>query len=92
MKPLSKETTVQSKIHAEDIEIAVIISLTDIARYRNLEAPGYVIQNWLRNRSIVDFLGLWEQMNNPNFNCLEFEAIKSEAGENCLCINTPKVG
>lgn len=78
----------KDKIKADGVEIAVIstgdvddyISLTDIARKRTVENPGYIIQNWMRNRSTVDFLGLWEQLHKPDFNYLEFEAIKSEAG------------
>ena len=51
-------------------------SLTDIAKYRTTENPGYVIQNWMRNRNTIRFIGLWEQLHNPQFNCLEFEAIE----------------
>lgn len=89
---------VHSVIHAEGIDIAVVtsigneddyISLTDIAKYHNPELPGYVIQNWMRNRSTIEFLGLWEKLNNPQFNCLEFEAIKQAAGSNSFAM-TPK--
>lgn len=94
---MPKDEEIKSTIHAMDIDISVLtsmdnsdyISLTDIARYRNPEAPGYVIQNWMRNRSTVDFLGLWEKLNNPAFNYLEFEAIRDEAGENAFVL-TPK--
>lgn len=55
------------------------ISLTDIAKYRTAENPGYVIQNWMRTRNTVRFLGLWEHFHNPEFNYLEFEAIEREA-------------
>lgn len=65
------------------------ISLTDIAKYRTNESPGYTIQNWMRNRNTIKFLGLWETLNNPNFNYLEFEAIESEAGLNSFVL-TPK--
>jgi len=44
------------------------ISLTDMARYRDAERTNYIIQNWLRTRSAIEFCGLWEQINNPNFN------------------------
>lgn len=89
---------VHSVIHADGIDIAVVtsigneddyISLTDIAKYHNPELPGYVIQNWMRNRSTIEFLGLWEKLNNPQFNCLEFEAIKQAAGSNSFAM-TPK--
>ncbi len=65
------------------------ISLTDIAKKREGEYPGYVIQNWMRAKNTVAFLGLWEQLHNQHFNCLEFEAIKSEAGSNSFVL-TPK--
>lgn len=84
-------------IHAEGIDISIYtsdyeneyISLTDIAKKREGEYPGYVIQNWMRNRSVISFIGLWEALHNPNFNCLEFEAIKNEAGDNGF-VMTPK--
>ena len=85
------------KITAKDTEITVLsrgndddyISLTDIARYKNADFPSDVIQNWLRNRSTVEFLGLWERIHNPNFNYLEFEVIDREAGRNAFVL-TPK--
>ena len=49
-------------------------SLTDMAK-QSSNRPEQVIQNWLRNRNTIDFLGLWEKLNNPNFNHLEFEVI-----------------
>ena len=52
------------------------ISLTDIARYKNIENPKGVIQNWLRNRNTIEFLGIWELIHNPNFKGIEFEALK----------------
>lgn len=65
------------------------ISLTDIAKYKTSENPGYVIQNWMRTRNTVRFLGLWEHFHNPDFNYLEFEAIEREAGFNSFVL-TPK--
>ena len=64
-------------------------SLTDIAKYRTTENPGYVIQNWMRNRNTIRFIGLWERLHNPHFNCLEFEAIESQSGLNSFAL-TPK--
>ena len=49
------------------------ISLTDIAKYRNSDAPADVVKNWLRSRSTIEFLGLWEQLNNPSFKLVEFD-------------------
>ena len=65
------------------------ISLTDIAKYKTSENPGYVIQNWMRTRNTVRFLGLWERFHNPDFNYLEFEAIERDAGLNSFVL-TPK--
>jgi hypothetical protein len=65
------------------------ISLTDIARYKNTEFPSEVIQNWMRNRGTVEFIGLWEKIHNPNFNYLEFEVIDRDAGRNAFVL-TPK--
>jgi hypothetical protein len=64
------------------------ISLTDIARQKN-RAPGLVISNWMRNRFTIEFNGLWEQLHNPDFNILEFEYVKNEAGSNSYVL-TPK--
>lgn len=54
------------------------ISLTDIAKYRNADDPRFVIQNWMRTRFTVEFLEIWEQLNNPDFNRVEFEAVKNK--------------
>ena len=63
------------------------ISLTDIARYRNLQEPFAVINNWMRNRSTIEFLGLWEKLCNPSFKPLEFERFKNEAGSNYFVLS-----
>ena len=65
------------------------ISLTDIARYRDQERSDYILQNWLRNRSTIEFIGLWEQFHNPDFNSIEFDGIKNMAGSNSFSL-TPK--
>ena len=87
----------RGKIIAQGTEITVLsagtdddyISMTDIARYKNSDYPSEVIQNWMRNRNTVEFLGLWEQIHNPKFNYLEFEVIDREAGRNAFVL-TPK--
>ena len=65
------------------------ISLTDIARYRDAERSDYILQNWMRNRSTIEFIGLWEQFNNPDFNSIEFDGIKNLSGSNGFSL-TPK--
>jgi hypothetical protein len=56
------------------------ISLTDMVR--NFDGGGALIEQWLKNKDTVLFLGVWEQINNPDFNSLEFEGIRNEAGRN----------
>ncbi len=88
----------ESKIIANNIEISVVsrpnkedyISLTDIARYRNPEFPADVVKNWLRIRSTIEFLGLWEQLNNPNFKLVEFDQFRLEAGSNGFVLSPQK--
>ena len=62
------------------------ISLTDIARYKDNERTNYIIQNWMRNRSTIEFLGLWEALNNPDFKRIEFDAFKNESGLNSFSL------
>jgi hypothetical protein len=63
------------------------LSLTDIARYRNAQEPFAVINNWMRSRSTIEFLGLWEKLCNPDFKPLEFERFKNEAGSNYFVLS-----
>ena len=65
------------------------ISLTDIARYKSDE-PSDVIKNWMRRKDTIEFLGLWESLNNLNFNSVEFDRIKSEAGYNSFTLSPKK--
>lgn len=64
-------------------------SLTDIAKYKNPEDPRFVIQNWMRRIDTIQYIGLWEQLNNPNFNRVEFDTFRNEAGHNYFTM-TPK--
>ena len=66
------------------------ISLTDMARYRDVERTNYIIQNWMRTRSAIEFCGLWEQLNNPDFKSIEFDAFKNEAGSNSFALTPQK--
>ena len=80
----------KEKISAKGFDIEVYtedfkndyISLTDIAKYKNTDDPRFVIQNWMRNRNTLEFIGLWEALNNPNFNRVQFDTFRSEAGLN----------
>ena len=62
------------------------ISLTDIARYKDAERTDYLIANWMRNRNTIEFLGVWERLNNPSFNPIEFDGIKKQAGLNSFIL------
>lgn len=89
--------TSKMTIHAKGVEISVLssvkesdyISITDIAKYKS-DDPTAVIQNWLRNRETIEFLGLWEKLNNPNFKPLEFEGFRMEAGRNAFVLSPKK--
>ena len=99
MTPLNRKfnMTKNKIINVKGTEIIILkennkdeyISLTGIARYRDAERSDYILQNWLRNRSTIEFVGLWEQFNNPNFNSIEFDGIKNQAGSNSFSL-TPK--
>ena len=88
---------VKDTIHAQGIDIGIytadfeneFISLTDIARYKS-DDPTAVIQNWMRNRDVLDFLGLWETLHNSNFKPLEFEGFRSQAGANAFTMSPKK--
>ena len=82
------------KISVQGNEISIIsrkqedyISLTDMAKYRNKEDPFAIINNWMRGRSTIEFLGLWEKLSNPDFKPLEFERFRSEAGSNYFVLS-----
>jgi hypothetical protein len=67
------------------------LSLTDIARYKNPREPKDVIKNWMRSKNTIEFLGLWEILNNPKFKGVEFDHFKNEAGYNSFTLS-PKNG
>lgn len=66
------------------------ISLTDIAKYRDNDAPADIVKNWMRSRSTIDFLGLWEKLNNHNFKLVEFDQFKTKAGNNYFVLSPQK--
>lgn len=85
----TKTTTLDVKgsaitVHQRDGED--YISLTDIARYKNADRTDDLVRNWLRNRNTLEFLGLWEQLNNDGFNPVEFDGIKTQAGLNSFTL------
>ena len=88
---------IKDTIHANGIDIGIytqdfeneFISLTDIAKYKS-DDPTAVIQNWMRNRDVIEFLGLWERLHNPDFNPLEFEGFRKQAGANAFTMSPKK--
>lgn len=86
-----------SKIIVKDKEIAITgfsdddyVSLTDIAKFLNNDDPRYPIQNWMRLKDTIDYIGLWETLNNSNFNRVEFDAYKKEYGRNSFVMTPSK--
>ncbi|WP_064592252.1 KilA-N domain-containing protein [Streptobacillus moniliformis] len=77
------------EVHTEDFKNDYI-SLTDIAKYRNEDDPRFVIQNWMRNRNTLEFIGLWEILNNDDFNRVQFDTFKMEAGMNRFTMTPQK--
>lgn len=92
-KELYRET-----LNVNDMQISVLsndnindfISLTDLARYKNSEFPKDVIKNWMRNRSTIEFLGLWEMMHNSNFKGVDFDTFVNQAGSNSFVMTPQK--
>lgn len=66
------------------------ISLTDIAKIKDSDNPRYIIQNWMRNRNTIEFLGVWENLYNANFNRVEFDAFRGQAGLNSFVMTPQK--
>ena len=85
------------KIKVKEVDIEILskensdyISLTSIAKYKNRKEPKDIVKNWLRNRSTLEYLGLWEGINNPNFRGVEFDPLLKEAGSNTFVLSPSK--
>lgn len=93
MAKIKKETIeakgVEIQVYTEDFKNDYI-SLTDIARYKNSEEPNMVVANWMRNHNTIEYLGIWEQLNNPDFKPIEFEGFLQEAGSNAFTLSPKK--
>jgi hypothetical protein len=90
---MSKAT--RSTIEVQGTSISIMsqpggdyISLTDMVR--NFDGAGALIEQWLKNKDTVLFLGVWERINNPDFNSIEFEGIRNEAGRNSFFLSAKK--
>lgn len=84
-------------INVKGIEVTILkvrgedfISLTDIARNKNAGEPKDVVKNWMRSRATIEFLGLWEQLNNPDFKGVEIDPLLHEAGSNSFTLSSSK--
>lgn len=87
----------KEKLNVNGQEVAIItklekdyISLTDIAKHKSPDTPADIVKNWLRSRSTIDFLGLWEKLNNSEFKLVEFDQFRNEAGTNYFILSPQK--
>ncbi len=88
---MNKKISVQNtNVSIKQVDKIDFISLTDIARAKNPDEPKDVVKNWLRSRTTIEFLGLWEQINNNNFKGVEFDSFKREAGLNSFTLSPSK--
>ena len=72
-------------LHVKGIEVGIYTE-----DYRNSDDPRFAIQNWMRNRNTIEFLGLWESLHNPSFNRVQFDTFKTEAGLNRFVMTPSK--
>jgi len=86
---MAKINVIENDITIISVDNKDYISLTDIARFKDSERSDYILQNWMRNRSTIEFIGLWELFNNSEFNSIEFDGIKNMSGANSFSL-TPK--
>ena len=94
---MKKEKCVKAEINADGRQVSILslgrnndyISLTDIPRYKS-DDPNDVIKNWMRGKDVIQFLGLWEKLNNPDFKPVEFDGFKMEAGTNAFTLSPQK--
>ena len=93
-----KKDFINSEIIVKNTSIRVLrigsvdyISLTDLAKFKDSERFDYIIQNWLRSKHTLEYVGSWELLYNSNFNSIEFDGIKNEAGNHSF-VMTPKNG
>jgi len=84
-------------IKVQGNEIAVIsklgddyISITDIARHKNPVEPKDIVKNWMRSKTTIEFLGLWERLHNSDFKGVEFDSFMYQAGSNAFVLSPSK--
>lgn len=89
MSKKRKIEVLEKEVGVRTIDQEDYICLTDIGRYKDTERTDDLIRNWVRNRNTIEFLGIWEQLNNPAFNSVEFDGFRKQAGLNSFTL-TPK--
>ena len=89
-----KKDIIKTEIIVKETKVGVMrvgninyISLTDLAKYQNSSDPSFTVKNWLRRITTIDYIGLWEQINNKDFNLVEFDQIKTEYGKNSFAMS-----
>jgi hypothetical protein len=87
---MEKIRVLEKEIKLYTVKDEDYISLTDMARYKDSERTDYIIQNWLRNRNTIEFLGIWEHLNNPDFNPIEFDGIRKQSGLNSFVLTAKR--
>ncbi|MBP5711254.1 MAG: KilA-N domain-containing protein [Bacteroidales bacterium] len=87
MKKVREINVKSTSIRTTMVGDADYICLTDIAKQKNQLEPNVVVGNWLRNRNTIEYLGLWEYLNNPDFNPIEFEGFRQQAGLNAFTLS-----
>jgi hypothetical protein len=90
MKNTTEVSVLSETVRIQRIDQEDFISLTDIAKYRNPDSPADMIKNWLRSRSTIELLGLWEKMHNPDFKLVEFDQFRFESGDNAFVLSPKK--
>ena len=91
---MEKKDIITTDIFVKETKISIMrfgnvnyISLTDLAKYQNSSDPSFTVKNWLRRITTIDYIGLWEQIHNINFNLVEFDQIKTEYGKNSFAMS-----
>lgn len=85
---MSKIQVLSQEVGVTRLNESDFICITDIAKYRNPTNADDLIKNWLRNRNTIEFLGIWEQLNNPGFNPVEFDGFRKQAGLNSFTLTS----
>lgn len=87
---MEKITVKNKEINITGISEGDFVSITDLAKIKNAEFPADVVKNWMRLRNTIEYLGLWESINNQDFNMVEFDQFKNESGKNSFVLTPTK--